>query len=88
MPSTFVLNHASNLDGFLFLRFLRILGVIFSVGVVLLWPILLPLHATGGAGNKELDALTLGNVVSPRRLYAHAVLAWVYFRKFVLRLRR
>jgi hypothetical protein len=49
------------------------------VGIVLLWPILLPLHATGGAGNTDLDLLTLGNVKDPRRFYAHALLAWVYF---------
>jgi hypothetical protein len=78
IPSVFVLNHSS-LDGYLFLRFLRVLGVICLVGIGLLWPILLPLHATGGAGNRELDALTLGNVVSPNRFYAHAILAWVYF---------
>jgi hypothetical protein len=80
IPPLFVLNHSS-LDGYLFLRFLRVLGVICLVGVGLLWPILLPLHATGGAGNRELDALTLGNVVSANRLYAHVILSWVYFRK-------
>ncbi len=60
------------------------IGIICLVGVVLLWPILLPLHATGGGGNDELDALTLGNVVSHNRLYAHAILAWVYFSKLKL----
>ncbi|KAL2394726.1 putative membrane protein C24H6.13 [Exophiala dermatitidis] len=78
VPSSFVLNHSS-LDGFLMLRFLRVLSVICVVGIALLWPVLLPLHATGGAGNTELDRLTLGNVVSGKRLYAHALLAWVYF---------
>ncbi|EXJ79879.1 hypothetical protein A1O3_08164 [Capronia epimyces CBS 606.96] len=78
IPPTFVLHHSS-LDGFLLLRFLRVLCIICLVGVALLWPILIPLHATGGGGNTELDRLTLGNVVSARRLYAHALLAWVYF---------
>ena len=73
-----MLNHSS-LDGYLFLRFLRVLGVICLVGILLLWPILIPLHVTGGAGNKELDCLTLGNVVSDKKLYAHALLAWAYF---------
>jgi len=49
------------------------------VGIGLLWPILLPLHATGGGGNEGLDLLTLGNVTDPKRLYAHALLAWIYF---------
>lgn len=78
VPDTFVLNHSS-LDGYLFLRFLQVLGVICLVGLVLLWPILIPLHVTGGAGNDALDSLTIGNVVSAKRLYAHVVLAWVYF---------
>jgi len=78
LPTTFLLNHSS-LDGYLFLRFLRVLGVICIVGIGLLWPILLPLHATGGGGNEGLDLLTLGNVTDPKRLYAHALLAWIYF---------
>jgi hypothetical protein len=73
-----VLNHSS-LDGYLFLRFLRVIAVICVVGILLLWPILIPLHITGGAGSRGLDSLTLGNVVSAKRLYAHATLAWVYF---------
>lgn len=73
-----MLNHSS-LDGYLFLRFLRVLAVICVVGILLLWPILIPLHITGGAGNHALDAVTLGNVVNPKRLYAHTALAWVYF---------
>ncbi|EXJ72393.1 uncharacterized protein A1O5_04897 [Cladophialophora psammophila CBS 110553] len=78
IPSVFVLNHSS-LDGYLFLRFLRVLAVICLVGIGLLWPVLLPIHATGGAGNQGLDCLTMGNVVNHNRLYAHALLSWVYF---------
>lgn len=78
IPDTFVLDHSS-LDAFLFLRFLKILIVIFFVGCCLTWPILIPLHATGGRGNTELDRVTFGNIVSPRRYYAHAFLAWIYF---------
>lgn len=50
--------------------------------MLLLWPILIPIHVTGGAGNQQLDLLTMGNVVSANRLYAHVMLAWVYFGKF------
>ena len=52
----FVLNHVS-LDAYLFLRFLRVLGAICLAGVVLLWPILLPLHATGGGESCYEDVL-------------------------------
>ncbi|KEF60534.1 uncharacterized protein A1O9_02095 [Exophiala aquamarina CBS 119918] len=78
VPDAFVLNHSS-LDGYLFLRFLRVLAIICVVGILLLWPILIPLHITGGGGNQALDAVTIGNVVNPNRLYAHTALAWVYF---------
>lgn len=75
-----VLRHTS-LDGFLFLRYLKVLGIICSVGLCLTWPILLPLHGTGGAGLTQLDLLTIGNVVDQSRFYAHVVVAWIFFGK-------
>lgn len=43
------------------------------------WPILFPVHITGGNGVKQLDILTLGNVSSKQRLYAHVVVAYMFF---------
>ncbi|KAG9254765.1 DUF221 domain-containing protein [Emericellopsis atlantica] len=77
-PDTFVLNHGS-LDGFFFLRFLKVLRNICFAGCLLTWPILLPLHATGGRGKVELEKLTIGNVDNPNRLYANVVVAWLLF---------
>ncbi|KAL4961019.1 putative DUF221 domain protein [Aspergillus stella-maris] len=73
-----VLNHHS-MDGYLFLRLLRMLCVIFFVGCLITWPVLLPIHATGGAGNTQLDALSFSNVKSISRYYAHAIMACIYF---------
>ncbi|KAL4988882.1 hypothetical protein BDW68DRAFT_83347 [Aspergillus falconensis] len=73
-----VLNHHS-MDGYLFLRFLRILCVTFFTGCLITWPVLLPIHATGGAGNTQLDALSFSNVKDKSRYYAHAIMACVYF---------
>jgi hypothetical protein len=81
-PDTFVLDHSS-LDAFLFLRFLKMLIIISLVGCVLTWPILLPLHATGGGGLTELDRVAFGNLVSPRRYYVHALLACIYFGELI-----
>ena len=78
IPDTHVLNHSS-LDGYLFLRFLKILSVICFVGVCITWPILLPIHATGGGGLAQLDRLSFGNVVHSNRFWAHAMVLWVYF---------
>ena len=78
IPDTLVLNHGS-LDGFFFLRFLKVLRNICLAGCLILWPVLFPLHATGGRGLSQLDALTIGNVDDPKKLYAHAFMAWVFF---------
>ncbi|PFH62151.1 hypothetical protein XA68_14820 [Ophiocordyceps unilateralis] len=78
IPDTFVLNHGS-LDGYFFLRFLKVLRNICLGGCLILWPVLFPIHATGGGGLSELDLLTIGNVKDPTRLYAHAVMGWVFF---------
>ena len=75
-----MLNHGT-IDGFLFLRFLKILSLIFAVGCALTMPVLFPIHATGGAGSTGLDILTMGNVTSKQYLYAHAIVAWFYFGK-------
>jgi hypothetical protein len=77
-PDEDVLNHSS-LDGFLFLRFLKVLIVICCVGLTVTWPILLPMHTYGGAGAKQLDSITFGNITKPSWCYAHAFIAWFYF---------
>ncbi|KAJ5903895.1 hypothetical protein N7504_006278 [Penicillium tannophilum] len=71
--------HHSSLDGYLFLRFLRVLCAIFFTGCVLTWPILFPLHATGGNGNTQLDILSFSNVANPSKYYANVILACIYF---------
>ncbi|KUJ08233.1 DUF221-domain-containing protein, partial [Mollisia scopiformis] len=71
--------HRTSFDGFLFLRYLKVLCVICCFGMLLTWPILLPLHALGGGGNTQLDMLTFGNIAHPSWCYGHALLAWVFF---------
>lgn len=80
IPDTVVLNHGS-FDGFFFLRYLKVLRNICFVGCAIAWPILFPLHATGGNGQQELELLTIGNVKNPTRLYANALVAWLLFGK-------
>ena len=78
IPDTFVLTHQS-LDSYLFLRFLKLSVVACLVGCCITWPILFPVNATGGAGQHQLDVLTMSNVDSPWRFFAHAGCAWLYF---------
>ncbi|KPI35745.1 uncharacterized protein AB675_1206 [Cyphellophora attinorum] len=77
-PDSFILNHGS-IDGFLFLRFLKILILIFGVGCAIASPVLLPIHAIGNGGNNGLDILTMGNITDKTYYYAHAAVAWAYF---------
>ncbi|EEY23432.1 phosphate metabolism protein [Verticillium alfalfae VaMs.102] len=74
----FVLNHSS-LDAFLFLRYLKVLSLICFVGCCIVWPVLMPLHATGGNGLTELERVTIGNVSDPNTFFAHVAVAWVFF---------
>ncbi|KAB8292921.1 hypothetical protein EYC80_007286 [Monilinia laxa] len=77
-PDEAALNQSS-LDGYLFLRFLKIMCVICLVGSGLVFPVLIPLHVLGGAGNQQLDKLSFGNVDNPKIYYVHAFLAWLFF---------
>ncbi|KAJ3525540.1 hypothetical protein NM208_g11597 [Fusarium decemcellulare] len=78
IPDTFVLNHGS-LDGFFFLRYLKVLRNVFLVGICIAWPILFPVHITGGNGLEQLDILTIGNISDSKRMYAHVAVAWTFF---------
>jgi hypothetical protein len=78
VPDKFMLYHQS-LDSYLFLRFMRTLIFICVVGAAITWPILLPANYTGGGTSKELNRVGIGNVKNKDHLYAHAVVAWVFF---------
>jgi hypothetical protein len=74
----FLLHHQS-IDAYLYLRFLRTIIFICFVGCCITWPILMPINATGGGKARQLDRIAIGNVAKNSRLYAHAVIAWVFF---------
>lgn len=78
LPDKFVFQHNS-LDAYLFLRFLKFVIGICVAGVALTWPILLPVNATGGGDREQLDKLAFGNVTKNKHLWAHTVVAWVFF---------
>jgi hypothetical protein len=81
-PDTDVLNYSS-LDGYLFLRYLKVMIVICCVGCILTWPILLPIASLGGLGGKQLDQLTFGNISDKNMCFVHAFIAWVFFGTFI-----
>ncbi|RYO82203.1 hypothetical protein DL766_007898 [Monosporascus sp. MC13-8B] len=78
LSDKFVLYHQS-LDTYLFLRFLKTVIFICVVGGLLTWSILIPINAAGGGSSSELDRISIGNVDETRFLYAHAIIACVFF---------
>ncbi len=55
--------------------------LICGVGCCLTWPILFSVNATGGGDASQLDRISFSNVDDKKRLYAHAIVAWVFFGK-------
>lgn len=82
LTNRFVLQHNS-LDAALYLRFLRFIIYICLLGIALTWPILLPINATGGGSAKQLDKLSFSNVVKNKHIWAHVVVAWVFFLSII-----
>ncbi|KKA26105.1 hypothetical protein TD95_003119 [Thielaviopsis punctulata] len=83
MPDTYVLRQQS-LDSFLFLRFLKVCTAICFTGIILTWPVLFPVNATGGGHQQQLDILTMSNIDTGTkqgryRYLAHALMAWVFY---------
>jgi hypothetical protein len=83
LPDAFVLQHNS-LDGYLWLRYFKVLIVVSFVGCCITWPVLFPVNITGGGGQKQLDMLSMSNVNNPNRYYAHALVACLYLGFVVL----
>ncbi|KAG9590304.1 DUF221-domain-containing protein, partial [Aureobasidium melanogenum] len=79
VPDSYVLNHHS-LDGYLFLRLLKMAVFTCLVGCCITFPVLFPINITGGGGKSQLDILTMGNVTNNYyKLFAHTGCAYLFF---------
>ncbi|KAH7408051.1 hypothetical protein BKA64DRAFT_640965 [Cadophora sp. MPI-SDFR-AT-0126] len=80
LDDEYVLNHQS-LDGYLYMRFIKMLAVICFIGCCITWPVLFPVNATAGGGGKEFDLLSFANIPSTQknRYYAHVFVSWIFF---------
>ena len=78
----YVLNHQS-FDGYLYLRFLKMITLICFVGCCITFPVLFPVNATGDGHQKQLDLLSFSNIGKDQktRYYAHVFVAWIFFSK-------
>lgn len=66
------------MDGYLFLRFFKLLIFVCFCGCLITWPILFPVYATAGGGQSQLDLISFSNVVNVNRYYAPCLVAWVF----------
>lgn len=83
IPDSYVLNHQS-LDGFLFLRYLKVSVALCFFGCLITWPVLFPVNATADGGKKQLDLIAFGNIKDEKnRYYAHTFIAWIYFCEYI-----
>ena len=78
LTDRFVLQHNS-LDAYLYLRFLRFVVGLCFIGACLTWSILIPINATGGGTASQLDRISFSNIVKNDHIWAHTVVAWVFF---------
>jgi hypothetical protein len=77
-----ILDHQS-IDGFLFVRFFKMMIILSFVGCLITWPVLFPVNATGHGGQSQLDLLSMSNISpnSPNRYYAHALISFIFLSK-------
>ncbi|PBP16807.1 DUF221 domain-containing protein [Diplocarpon rosae] len=80
LSDEYVLNHQS-LDGYLYLRFIKMLTFICFVGSCITFPILFPVNATADGGQSQFDLLSFSNIPKSgkNRYYAHVFVAWIFF---------
>ncbi|KAF1848874.1 DUF221-domain-containing protein [Cucurbitaria berberidis CBS 394.84] len=81
LKDEYILDHQS-IDGYLFVRFFKVLIVITLFGCLITWPVLFPVNATGGAGQQQLDLLSMSNINTDgrniNRYYAHAIVSFIF----------
>lgn len=81
LKDEYVLDHQS-IDGYLFVRFFKVLITISFLGCLITWPVLFPVNATGGVGQTQLDMLSMSNIKAEgknvNRYYAHALISFVF----------
>lgn len=81
IPDTRALS-AGNIDGYLFLRFLRLAAVCCFAGWLLCMPLLTVVNVTGGSPGGQMNAVNLANVQgSYWRYFAHVACAYAFFGK-------
>ena|SRR5947207_9801930 len=85
MTPTHLVIGKSGLDGYFLLRYLRMMIFLFGGSMLVIWPVLLPInavdqHGTAG-GISGMDLLSISNIKTPSRYWAHVVMAIAFVSK-------
>ncbi|KAK9898454.1 DUF221-domain-containing protein [Cystobasidium minutum MCA 4210] len=73
----------NGLDAYLFVRFIKVLGLyVFAPIALLTWTILLPVYGTGSTGNTQLNQFTFGNIGRDQKARYAAPLILCYLSTF------
>jgi hypothetical protein len=86
IPDEYVLKH-QYLDGYIYLRFLKMLTLICFVGACVTFSVLFPVNATGHGMQSQFDLHSFSNINKDypgekNRYYAHVFIGWVFFSEW------
>ncbi|TQS35518.1 hypothetical protein Golomagni_04062 [Golovinomyces magnicellulatus] len=74
---------SQSIDAYLSLRFLKKTVIIMFIGVLITWPILIPVYLVNGSGNGQLESFSTSNISKPgsskHRYYATTFVGCIYF---------
>ncbi|CUM45306.1 uncharacterized protein AC631_00423 [Debaryomyces fabryi] len=87
-PDSFIIQQAG-LDGYFFLRYLFVFGLIFMFGIAM-FAILLPVNATNGGSKAKtgFDQLAISNVLHKNRYFAHVFMGWIFYGAVIYMIHR
>ena len=87
-PDSFIIQQAG-LDGYFFLRYLFVFGLIFLFGIAM-FAILLPVNATNGGSDAKtgFDQLAISNILDKNRYFAHVFMGWIFYGAVIYMIHR
>ncbi|KAG0682160.1 hypothetical protein C6P40_003586 [Pichia californica] len=77
-PKSFIIQQVG-IDGYFFLRYLKLWAYVGFFGGLILWPILFAVNATGGGGKTGFDIISYSNNTHKWRVFAQLFCSWFFF---------
>lgn len=81
-PDTFLIQYCGT-DGYFFIRFLFEFTCLAIIGILITWPILIPLNVTNSNHLSGLETISFSNVRNKYRFFGHIFISWIYFGAFI-----